>query len=110
MEEVRWYIKDWWMAIPTALEMAGTTLQLYHDSQTGTFASNYALFAQVAAVQTLFNMVWHVPAIVGVYDAHPGLQVFEAVHMVLGLAMAWQSRMYPRVEQDVAAEDGEEVE
>lgn len=108
-DQQRWYISNPSMAAYETLQIVGTALQLYHNAQTRTFAGGYALAAQLSALKALLDMVWHIPSIVGVYDAHPGVPVHEVINLGMIAVAAWQSRLYPRVEQDVKGDEVEEL-
>ena len=109
-DQQRWYISNPWAAVYEALRMAGTALQLYHNTQTRTFAGGYALAAQLSAIKAVLDLAWHIPSIIGVYDAHPGVQLHEAISLVLVFVAARQSKQYPRVEQEVKGDEEEEDE
>ena len=88
-----------------ALYAMRIALQLVHNHKSQSFAGTYHLVAGLSLAQTIGQMMYHVPAVVGRYEVGQGLGLDMVVRLGLELARVWQGYKWSRVEQVVQEDD-----
>ncbi|KAJ7315037.1 hypothetical protein DFH08DRAFT_425650 [Mycena albidolilacea] len=89
------------------LHFTGNLSQLLLNQRSKTFAGRHKIGLALSCIHAVLNLITYLPAVVGRYDARPGLSFSEAVEYIILAAMAWQAAVFPQVTQKMEDEDSE---
>jgi hypothetical protein len=94
------------LALGIGSEVVALALQIRTNHRCRTFAGSYRLAAILRGVVVVNSSLLDIPAVAGKSRNHSGLDIIEAIKILLDLVITYQAWTLPRVDQGI--EDDEE--
>ncbi|KAF7328888.1 hypothetical protein MVEN_02518500 [Mycena venus] len=94
-----------WLFFP--LQFTGTLSQLLLNHRFKTFAGSYKAAVVLRSILLVLALMRYSPAVVGRFDARPGLSAPQVVGMIALSVTIWQAATFPKAIQKVEDDDNE---
>ncbi|KAJ7262642.1 hypothetical protein B0H12DRAFT_1231091 [Mycena haematopus] len=89
------------------LQFTGRLSQMLLNHRSRTFAGSFKAAVVLRSILLMLDLAMYLPALIGRYDARPGLSAPQVVDMAALAVTVWQAVTLPKAAQNVEDEDSE---